>query len=407
VVSALFGSAAVAQERQPNIVYIVADDLGYGDLKPFYPAAVPVTPSLDQLAKDGTKFTEFYAGAAICTPSRAAMMMGQYAPRNGFGPALLPTSTAGIDASDITIAERLRAAGYATGLVGKWHLGNLPQFNPTRHGFDEFFGFPHGPALAVPITSLKYMRGETLLPDPVTLAGITPRFTTEAVKFINAHKSEPFFLEVAYSDPHVPWSEPTYRAVIQKIDKSVGQIEAAIKAAGLDSNTLMIFTSDNGADVLHDGGSCGGLKGAKNSISECGTVVPFIVRWPGHVPANRIVTAPAMNVDLFPTFSALADIALPDRIMDGEDISGAFLGTSKRQGNTFAFHHMGRLRGWRDGDFIVYYDRVTGLGTTMFNLVADPLQKTNLAKTQVAKFNAMVAAGRAFNNTIPVVPMKQ
>jgi arylsulfatase len=390
--------ASAASAVGPNIVVLLADDMGYGD----WPSAKIRTPNLDQLASEGARLTSFYM-EPICSPARAALLTGRYPIRDGWGGAMQESSPDGIDPIT-TIPSKLREAGYTTAAIGKWHLGNyaiLPQYAPTRHGFDQSFGVPYSNDMS----PLPLMRGETVVDPRPAQAALTGIFTDEAVKFIATNKAKPFFLYLAYTAPHAPL-HCAYACVVEEIDRSVGQVMAALRDAGVDGNTLVIFTSDNGpALYLGPGhGSAGPLKGGKRSVNEGGIRVPFIARWPGHIP-RRVVSAPAKNVDLYPTFTRLAGLtmATPSRF-DGKDIGPLLLGTGARAGSEFMFYTQSggtpRIGAFRSGDWKVIFDR-TGKATQLYDLASDIGETRNLAKTQVARLQSLAARAKQLDTGIP------
>ncbi|HET6574224.1 MAG TPA: sulfatase-like hydrolase/transferase, partial [Fimbriiglobus sp.] len=281
--------ATPAADRPPNVVVILADDLGYGDLGCYGHPTVR-TPNLDRMAAEGMKFTDFYAAAPVCTPSRAALLTGRLPQRSGMTSdtrrVLFPDSAGGLPRSEITLADVLKDRGYATACVGKWHLGHLPQYLPTRHGFDSYFGLPYSNDMdRVPNVSPKgreafreprvaywnvpLMRDEKIIERPADQHTLTKRYTEEAVKFIRANKEKPFFLYLAHSMVHVPLfaskdfagKSPRghYGDAIEEVDWSVGEVLKAIRAAGLDKTTWVTFTSDNGPWLIfrEQGGSAG------------------------------------------------------------------------------------------------------------------------------------------------------
>jgi arylsulfatase A-like enzyme len=370
-----------ADAAPPNIVIILGDDgPGWGDWDAFAPTGIR-TPNLDRLVAEGARFTSFYA-TPICTTTRAELMTGRKAPRDGWSGALQPTSTGGIDAVTVTLPEMLKPAGYTSMLVGKWHLGILPKYNPTRHGFDQFFGLPNGAGNYDAVT-LPLMSNEELLYETTTPKKLTSRLTQEAVKFIATAKP-PFLLYFAHTAAHIPFpSGVTYSNLIEGIDQSTRKVMEAIKARGIDQDTIVIFLADNGPDVTHGGGDCGPLSGGKNGSRECGIRVPLAARWPGHIPAGRTMSAPAQVADLFPTFAKLAGLPapLPARI-DGKDISPVLLGTGTRAGSEFAFFRVLRMEACRIGAWKLHF-RKDGMVGPLYNLAAD-LGEAHPVTNQVA-----------------------
>ncbi len=337
----LNASALTAAERPPNVVLIYADDLGYGDLG-CYGAKGWTTPHLDQLAKDGVRFTDFHVSQPVCSASRASLLTGCYANRLGIHGALGPKSRHGIHDDETTLGELFRSKGYATAAVGKWHLGHLDRFLPTRHGFDSYFGLPYSndmwpnhpgvkagthPPLPL-IEDAKVFDADVTAEDQTKL---TAMYTERAVKFIDANKAKPFFLYLAHSMPHVPlFASEKYKGksaqglfgdVIQEIDAGVGDILAALKKHDLADDTLVIFTSDNGPWLSYGNhaGTKGPLREGKGSVWEGGIRVPCVARWPGKIPAGRVQTETLMTIDVFPTLAKLIGAEVPKLKIDGKE----------------------------------------------------------------------------------------
>jgi len=298
--------------RPPNLIVIFTDDLGYGDIG-CYGAADVSTPRIDRMAAEGMRFTDYYTASAVCTPARAAILTGCYADRIGLNMVLYARHTEALNPDEVTLAEVCKSRGYATAIVGKWHLGGIP---PTRHGFDEWIG-------------------TTKAEDPRT------KICTEAtIDFMRRHRDEPFFVYLAHADPHVPLNafppfkgrskRGLYGDVIETLDWSTGQILDELDALGLAEDTLVIFTSDNGPwlDKGPEGGSAGPLRGGKFTAYEGGHRVPGIMRWPGHIPAGAVCSEIASTLDLLPTFAGLCGAKVPtDRVIDGRDIWPLMAGT--------------------------------------------------------------------------------
>lgn len=346
----LSNSSPSAANRPPNFVIIFVDDMGYADIGSFG-AKGYATPNLDRMAREGMRLTSFYAAQAVCTASRAALLTGCYPNRVGLTGALFPNAASGINAAEMTLAEILKTRGYATGIFGKWHLGDKPQFLPTRHGFDEYFGIPYSNDMWPPnkrnfnFPPLPLIENETVVKE--VTADVQPQLTrllTErAVQFIERNKTNPFFLYLPHPMPHVPifasdkfkgkTERGLYGDVIEEIDWSVGQILAALKRNQLDENTLVIFTSDNGpwAEFGDHAGSAGRLRGSKQTAFEGGQREPFIARWPRKIPAGSVSHTPLMTIDLLPTLAKLAGAEVPkDRIIDGRDLWPVLSGQQKK-----------------------------------------------------------------------------
>jgi arylsulfatase A-like enzyme len=412
--------AAPAAARAPNVVIIFADDLGYGDLGA-YGATGHATPHLDRLAADGIRFTSFYTAQPVCSAARAALLTGCYANRVGIAGALGPHARHGIHADEVTLAEVLKARGYATGIFGKWHLGHHPEFLPRRHGFDEYFGLPYSndmwprhPTAAAKYPPLPLIEGETaveIMPDQTQL---TVRYTERAVRFIEKHRERPFFLYLPHAMPHVPLhvsekhrgkaARGLYGDVIEEIDWSVGEVLKALEANGLEEHTLVVFTSDNGPWLSYGdhAGSAGRLREGKGTTWEGGVRVPFIARWPGRIPAGSVCGEPAMTIDLLPTIAALAGAPLPDRKLDGKDIwplLSASPGARSSQEAYFFYYNDNELQAVRSGRWKLHlphsYRTLDGkpggkegkptpyvereMGIELYDLESDPGETANVA----------------------------
>ncbi len=344
-------SAAPDRAATPNIVIVFCDDLGYADVGCFG-AKGWTTPNIDRLAREGIRFTRFYDAQPVCSASRAALMTGCYPSRIGIMGALNPNSKVGISSNEVTLAEIVKQRGYATAIFGKWHLGYQPQFLPTRHGFDEYFGLPYSndmwpwhPDQANKTLAehkrrpgypeLRLIEGEQTVVPVVTSkeqSQLTTWYTEHAVKFIERNKDRPFFLYVPHNMPHVPLhvsdkfkgrsAQGLYGDVIEEIDWSVGQILGALKKHRLEKNTLVIFTSDNGPWLSYGNhaGSALPLREGKGTCWDGGVRVPFIARWPGKIPKGSVCKEPAMTIDVLPTVAKLVGAELPKHKIDGLDI---------------------------------------------------------------------------------------
>ena len=346
--------------QRPNIVLILADDLGYGDLNS-YGATQYTTPNLDRLAGRGVRFTNFYVSQAVCSASRAALLTGCYSNRVGIGGALFPTSTIGLNPLEETIAEVLKSRGYANGIFGKWHLGCQREFLPLQQGFDEYLGLPYSNdmwkynldgSVAKPEQNknkanyppLPLIDGNDVVKEIVTMADqaqLTTLYTERAVSFIEKHKKEPFFLYLPHSMPHVPIAasdkfkgkseQGVYGDVLMEIDWSVGQVLETLEKNGLTENTLVIFVSDNGPwlNYGNHAGSAGGLREGKGTSWEGGQRVPCIMRWPGHIPEGLICNKIAATIDILPTLATIAEAPMPSKKIDGVNILSLMTGDQK------------------------------------------------------------------------------
>jgi arylsulfatase A-like enzyme len=327
--------------EKPNIILINCDDLGYGDLG-CYGSTVHRTPVLDNMAREGLRFTDFYAAAPLCSPSRGALMTGCYPNRIGFGSfegkgVLFPGQGVGLHPQEMTIAKALKQQGYATMLVGKWHCGDQREFLPTRHGFDHYYGIPYSNDMGrqagnrkVDYPPLPLLLDEEVLQEQPDQAALTERYVEQAVRFIRGNKDRPFFLYFAHMHVHLPLyvaarflresSNGAYGAAVAAIDWAAGVLVDELKRNGLEQKTLIIFTSDNGSRCDNEG-SNGPLRGRKGTTWEGGMRVPCIMYWPGTIPAGGVCREVATAMDLYPTLIGLAGGSVPeDRIIDGKDI---------------------------------------------------------------------------------------
>jgi arylsulfatase A-like enzyme len=338
-----------ASTGKPNFIIIFTDDQGYQDVGCFGSPNIN-TPNLDLMATEGAKFTDFYSAASVCSPSRAALLTGCYPPRVSITKVLFPRDSIGLNPDEVTIADILKAQGYATACVGKWHLGHLPQFLPTSNGFDSYFGIPYSNDMDgvkgknrnldrawlekdYSPWNVPLMRDEKVIERPADQTTLIERYTQEAVRFINENKDRPFFLYLPHTMPHIPLfvsdeffvadAHKAYKATIEQIDSSVGRVLEALKKVGVDKNTLVVFTSDNGPWLgkKHHGGSALPLRDGKFTTYEGGMREPTIMRWPGKIPAGRVCGEVCGTIDLLPTFAKLAEGEVPpDRVIDGKDI---------------------------------------------------------------------------------------
>ncbi len=312
---------ALAATKPPNIVLIYCDDLGYGDLGS-YGSRIP-TPNIDRIGAEGVRFTQFYSANPVCSPSRAALLTGRYPTRVGVPQVLMPEDTGGLSLSEQTLAGVLKTAGYRTMCIGKWHLGHQRQFLPTRRGFDEYFGIPYSNDME----PRPLLHNEEKVEEPARLDNLTSRYTERAVRFIERAKSDPFFLYLPHTFPHIPLAASQrfcgksplglYGDVLQELDWSTGEVLSALRRVGVDSNTLVMFSSDNGPWYQ---GSPGALRGRKGSTYEGGVREPFLARFPGKIPAGLVCSGLAGTIDILPTVARLTGAPLPKAALDGVDI---------------------------------------------------------------------------------------
>ena len=329
--AALFAEVA----SRPSILIIMADDLGYGDLG-CYGHPQFKTPHLDQLAAEGARLTNFYAPCPFCAPTRTALLTGRYPFRSGMNGNPAPdggVNDLGIPSGELLLGEKFQQAGYATACYGKWHLGHRPQFFPTRHGFDEYFGILYSNDMRPVELRLNEERAEY----PVVQSTLTERYTQRALAFIEKNRERPFLLYLPYAMPHKPLAASNqfykksgaglYGDVIAELDDAIGRVLAKLKELKLDEQTLVIFTSDNGPWY---GGSSGGLRGMKGQNWEGGIRVPFIARWSGRIPPGRVSHEPAIMMDVYATALTAAGIAMPEgRTIDGRDILPLLINNAK------------------------------------------------------------------------------
>jgi arylsulfatase A len=429
-----FSISRAASAATPNVVLIFCDDMGYADIGPFG-AKIP-TPNLDRMAREGNRFTTFYVAQAVCSASRAALLTGCYSNRVSIQGALPPRSPVGINGRELTMGEMFKSRGYATAIYGKWHLGDAPQFLPTRHGFDEYYGLPYSndmwpkhPDSRFP--PLPLIDGERIVETNPDQRKLTTSYTEHAVSFIDRNKDKPFFLYVPHSMPHVPLAvsdkfagksgQGMYGDVIAEIDWSVGQILDALERNNLDNNTLVIFTSDNGPWLSYGdhAGSAGALREGKAGTFEGGVREPCIMRWPGKIPAGVVTHELAVTFDLMPTFAKLIGAELPpDRIIDGKDIAPLIFNTpgAKTPHEVFYYYWGKRLDAVRAGKWKLIFPHEfnskppdpigggkptkyikTSIELSLYDLEADPGETKNVIADHadvVARLQALAERAR-------------
>jgi arylsulfatase A-like enzyme len=409
------GTAAADRDTRPNIVFILADDLGYGDLSSFGATDIN-TPNIDRLAAEGMRMTHHYTPANTCSPTRAALLTGRYPPRTGVNAVLGHDTVEGLPLEEITLAEILRDAGYATAMIGKWHLGQVEAFMPWRQGFDYFFGAAtsndDGNFYLYESRGVDYRR----LASPVDQTQLSQQYTQQALQFLEAQReaTEPFFLYFAHSLAHIPLhpnprfvgssERGIYGDVVQELDDSVGQVLEKLAALSLDKNTLVVFTSDNGAwrTMREFGGSNGILREGKLTAFDGGHRVPALVRWPQRIPAGQVNEQLATMMDWFVTLAQYGGADVPhDRIIDGKPLQSVLEGTGRREEAPFFYFALRapheeqahRLAAVRDGKWKLkapqqgYYPHLleplmrVGLyrhGELLFDLESDPGETRNV-----------------------------
>lgn len=378
------------KQGPPNFIIIFADDLGYGDLG-CYGHPTITTPNLDRMAHEGQKWTNFYAGASVCTPSRAALLTGRLPVRSGMASnkqrVLFPDSKYGLPASEITLAEQLKHAGYATAAIGKWHLGHKEQYLPTNHGFDYYFGIPYSNDMDMvdgllpywdywrqPNDSIKtehfnvpLYRNTKIIERPANQHSITGRYSDEAVSYIKKQKDKPFFIYLAHNLPHIPLftsdefagtsKRGLYGDIVEEIDNGVGKILKALEEEGLETNTIVVFTSDNGPwlPFKQNGGNTGLLRAGKGTTWEGGMREPGIFWGPGTIKPG-LVTDMGSTLDLFTTFGKMAGVEIPDdRTIDGLDLSGTLLEGKPSPRKSMLFYRGTDLFAARLGDLKAHF----------------------------------------------------
>lgn len=370
----------VSTVRKPNVVLFYIDDLGYGDIQPFSPAAYE-TPNLNRMAAEGRKFTNFVVSSAVCSASRAALLTGCIHERVGIIGALGPAAKIGIADRELTLGELFQNAGYKTGCFGKWHLGHLPQFLPTRNGFHRYVGLPYSNdmwpfhperSVGASFPALPLFDQDSVIDPDVTAEDqclLTKKYTEEAVQFIRKNSADPFFVYVPHSMVHVPLfvskefenktGKGIYADVMAEVDWSVGTILNVLTELEIDDDTIVMFTSDNGPWLSYGGhaGSAGPLREGKGTAWEGGIRVPTLVRWPGKVPAGSICDQLASTIDVLPTMAKLIGGELPKHKIDGRDISPMILGVegSVSPHESFPCYYDHELRAVRDNRWKLYF----------------------------------------------------
>ena len=394
---------------RPNVVLINCDDLGYGDLG-CYGSDINKTPAIDSLAADGLRFDSFYMASPACSPSRGALLTGCYPPRIGFGsfdgwPVLFPGQALGLQPDEITLGALLSAAGYRTQMIGKWHCGDQPPFLPTNHGFDHYFGLPYSNDMGrqVPMAPpragkepiylppLPLLIDDTVIEQQPEQGGLTERYVAEAVRFIRDSANTPFFLYLAHMYVHVPIyvqerfarqsKNGRYGAAVETIDWATAVILRELRALGLDHNTIVIFTSDNGSRGV-EGGSNAPLRGTKGTTWEGGMRVPGIVRWPARISPGRTNSELATAMDLYPTLASLCGAALPtDRTIDGRDITTLLIdGDASSPHQAFFYYWMNDLEAVRNRRWKLHLAKHGTPMSALYDLIADPFERDNLVE---------------------------
>ena len=423
--------SAQATPPKPNFILIFCDDLGYGDLGCFG-SKVHRTPRLDQIAAEGMRLTDFYSSCSVCTPSRSSLMTGCYPRRVNMHIdergrcVLFPAARKGLNPDEITVAEILKSQGYATACIGKWHLGDHPNFLPTRQGFDFYYGIPYsndmGSNQGPDRPPLPLLRNEQVIEAPVTQDTITARYTEEATRFIREHRDQPFFIYLPHTAVHLPLfpgkpfqgksADGPYGDWVEEIDWSTGQILDTLKELGLDKNTLVLFTSDNGSAREKQGSNLP-LRGRKGRTDEGGIRVPCIVRWPAGVPAGKTCSEVAGTIDVLPTFAKLAGTTAPtDRTIDGHDITPLLSAEpdARSPHEAYYYYQMDQLQAVRTGKwklFLPMDSKIRNWGKSegktpakLYDLVADIHEDHNLAAEHPEVVERLLALAEQARNDL-------
>lgn len=410
----LGATAAAPVRRPPNIVVVLADDLGYGDLG-IQGSRLITTPNLDRLARQGVRMTDFYASANICTPSRAGLQTGRYPIRTGLGWQVIQAKdTNGLPLSEVTIAEALKP-DYATALIGKWHLGHVaPFWPPTNHGYDLFFGLPYSHDMK-PLALFTSTPGVELTREDVDFSKLTERFFDRGLQFIEDNRARPFFLMLALSAPHLPLvphpdhaghsQAAAYGDVVEEVDAQVGRLTGRLRALGIERDTIVIVTSDNGPWME---GSSGPLRDRKGGAGwDGGYRVPFIVWGPGRIPAGKVSREIAMNIDILPTVMALTGKPLPAAEIDGRDLTAVLTRGARSPHDELILFNNEQVAAIRTDRWkfvaLSYYRSIeiplaVIRGEGLFDVRADPAEDYNLASLHpevLADMKARLARAKA------------
>ncbi|MBN1759774.1 MAG: sulfatase [Chitinispirillaceae bacterium] len=365
-------SADRENKQTPNIILIVADDLGYDDLGCYWKERGKKgfekidTPYIDRLAHEGVRFSDFHVTSSVCSPSRASILTGCYPPRVGLTKVLYPNSKIGLNPSETTVADILKSKKYATACIGKWHLGVVPEFSPLNFGFDYFFGMPYSNDMKPSVL----MKNDTIIEQPVQQKELTKDYTDEAINFIEAHHSRPFFIYLSHTLPHIPLKldsdfkgasdRKKYGDAIVTIDHYTGELYKTLEKCNILNNTLIIFTSDNGPWLLMGkrGGKAYPLRGGKRTVYEGGFRVPCIMHWPDVIPKNTVQPTFVTSMDLLPTLAHVVRAPLPANKIDGKNIYDIITGTSgETPYEVFLYYTGKRLDAVRAGNWKLIFKR--------------------------------------------------
>ena len=398
---------------KPNVIIIFADDLGYGDLG-CYGSKINETPTLDKMADEGKKFSNFYVSSPVCSPSRASLMTGCYPQRISFGTfdglrVLFPGQGIGLSNEEKTVAKTFKESGYSTKIIGKWHCGDQEEFLPTNHGFDSYFGIPYSNDMGrqvkikdyIPNDSslhkitewdrppLPLVRDKEVIQEQPDQRSIAERYTEDAVKFMRENKETPFFLYLAHMQVHLPLyaaekfvkesKNGDYGACVASIDWSTKVIFDELKELGIDENTIVIFTSDNGSRLQNQGGSNGNLRGGKGQTWDGGQRVPCIIRWPGKINEGQQTDALSTTMDFLPSITKLIGGKLPSKKIDGIEMSDLFFSnenSSKR--DSFLYYNEDELEAIRYKNWKLHFKKEDKLINELYDLDSDISENVNL-----------------------------
>lgn len=383
--------ADTGTKRNPNIILVVADDLGYDDLGCYWKDKGKKgfekinTPHIDKLAYGGVRFSDFHVTSSVCSPSRASILTGCYPQRVGITKVLYPHSKIGLNTSEITIADILKSKNYTTACIGKWHLGVLPEFSPLKCGFDYFYGMPYSNDMKPSIL----MKNNTVIEKPVRQKELTKKYTDEAIAFIEAHHSEPFFIYLSHTLPHIPLKlekdfkgisdRKKYGDAIITIDHYMGELYKTLEKHVIQNNTLIIFTSDNGPWLLmrKSGGKAYPLRGGKRTIFEGGFRVPCIMHWPTAIKKNQVKNAFISSMDFLPTIAHIVDASLPANKIDGKDIFDIITSEADTSPYDYFLYYTGkRLDAVRSGKWKLVFKRKASWNAP-YNFIKNKMQKKN------------------------------
>lgn len=404
--------ASAADAKKPNVIVILADDLGWGELGAQGNKQIP-TPNIDSIPANGVKFTQGYVSGPYCSPTRAGLVTGRYQTRFGHEVNPPPTPTVGLPVDQKTIADHLKAAGYKTGVIGKWHLGVAPEFRPSQRGFDEFYGtLRNTPFFHPELVDSRVSDEPKRVEDKEFYT--TDAYAQRAVEFINEHKDEPFFLYLPFNAQHAPLQSPQkyldrfpeikdenrkhFAAVLSATDDAIGEVLKTVKANGLEENTLIVYLTDNGGPTQQTTSSNLPLRGFKATTLEGGVRVPFYAQWKGKIPAGLVYDNPIIQLDILPTALAAAGVAIdPSWKLDGVDLLPYLTGADKAKPHESFFWRFNEQWAVRDGDWKLVVSRIDGPQPKLFNLAEDIGEANDLAAKHPEKVAELKQQWDAWN----------